>query len=108
MKKLIVIIFLLFVTSISYSQDKDKFNDTAIEIVKQNQYSNATLYKDSSGNSYLTVTMLLTEQGILIGEKGSPFENWILFPTDCKNFNVQDLNDIFIFIKSRDLKNRIK
>ena len=100
--------FLLFVTSVSYSQDKDKFNDTTIEIVKQNQYPNAILYQDSSGNSYLTVTMLLTEQGILIGEKGSPFENWILFPTDKIQLKKEDLEDIFTFIKSRDLKNRMK
>ena len=108
MKKLIVLIFLLFVTGLSYSQDKDKFNDTIIEIVEQNQYPNAILYSDTLGNSYINITFQITEQGILIGEKGSPFENWILFPTDCKQFTEQDLKDIFVFIKSRDLKNRMK
>jgi len=108
MKKLIVLIFLLFVTGLSYSQDKDKFNDTAIEIVEQNQYPNAILYSDSSGNSYLNVTFQITDLGILIGEKGSPFENWILFPTSKTKFLSEDIEDIFTFIKSRDLKNRMK
>ena len=106
MSKYLIVIILLFVSTICFSQEK--FNDTEIKVVEQSQYPNAILYQDSSGNSYLTVTMLLTEQGILIGEKGSPFENWILFPTDCKQFTEQDLKDIFVFIKSRDLKNRIK
>ena len=108
MKKLIVLMFLLFVTSVSYSQDKEKFNDTVIEVVEQNQYPNAILYQDSSSNSYINVTFMITDLGILIGEKGSPFENWILFPTDCLNFSSKDLEDIFTFIKSRDLKKSMK
>ena len=106
MKKLIVLIFLLFVTGLSYSQDK--FNNTSIEIVEQNQYPNAILYSDSSGNSYINITFQITDLGILIGEKGSPFENWILFPTSKTKFLSEDIEDIFTFIKSRDLKNRMK
>ena len=106
MKNYLIVIILLFISTICFSQEK--FNDIEIKVVEQNQYPNAILYQDSLGNNYIQVQLMITEQGILIGEKGSPFENWILFPTYCKQFTEQDLKDIFVFIKSRDLKNRIK
>jgi hypothetical protein len=50
---------------------------------------------------------MVTSEGLLIPEKGSVLDGWLIFPTDVKALTKQDIDDIFLFIKSRDLKNRM-
>lgn len=107
MKKLIILIFILIAVNIN-AQDSLKFNDTKLTLVEKQNYKNSKLYVDDKGNNYLNLTLMLTEDGILIGEKQTPLGDWILFPTDKVNLTKQDIEDIFIFLKGRDLKNRIK
>jgi len=106
--KLILVIVLMFIALSVNAEDTLKFNGTKIKLTEQSKYPNAKFYTDESGNQYITATLLVTKEGVLIGESGSPFEKWFMFPTDKINLNVQDIEDIFLFIKSRDLKNRLK
>lgn len=106
MKKLIVIV-LLFITIQVNAQDKPKFNDTELTLTEQTKFPNAKMYTDKDGNEYLNVTFKVIKEGILIGEKGTPLADWLLFPTNKINLTQKDLEDIFIFINYRDLKNRL-
>lgn len=107
--KIFIVIFLILITINLKADNKPiKFIDTDLKLVEQTQYENAKLYKDDKGNDYLTMTFKVTDEGFLIGDIKTPLENFILFPTDKINLTKQDIEDIFLFIKSRDLKNRIK
>lgn len=108
MKKIIVVLFLLSIVSIVKADETPKFNGKDLKKVEQQQFQNAVVYTDSTGSQYVNATFLITNGGYLIGNAGTPFEKWVLFPTNAVNLTEQDIQDIFLFIKSRDLKNRMK
>lgn len=106
MKKIIVIVLMVIAFGVN-AQDKPKFNDTELTLTEQTEFPNAKLYKDEKGNKYINITLKLIEGGVLIGEEGTPFDKWVLFPTSKSNLTTKDVEDIFTFINYRDLKNRI-
>lgn len=107
MKK--IILFAIIVSlAFSFASDKFTFNGQPISMIEQNQYPNAVIYSDSTGSQVLQVKLLVTKEGILLPENGTPLEGYLLLPTKSTQLTGQNISDIFKFIDYLDLSNRMR
>lgn len=107
MKKLILLAVFISL-AFSFSSGNDTFNGQPIRIVEQNQFPTAVIYSDSAGSQVLQVKLLVTKEGILLPESGTPLEGYWLFPTKSTKLTGQNISDIFKFIDYLDLSNRMR
>jgi hypothetical protein len=106
MRLILIVISLIFLCQFSLSQEA-KFEGKSLQKIDVKQDVKGSIYRDSLGNQVYECKLMVTSEGLLIPEKGSVLDGWLIFPTDVKALTKQDIDDIFLFIKSRDLKNRM-
>ena len=92
--------------SLALMTPQAEYNGHIVSVTQQ--FPAGRIYTDTAGNRFIECKMLVTTEGTLIPEKGSPLEGYILIPTQRVNLTASDIQDIYIFINYRDLKNRIK
>lgn len=102
---------MFFIAGLAAGQtQQDTLNFNGQKVVKSDKqpFKNAVIYSDGKGLDVIQVNLAFADGGLLLGQQESPLESFILFPSKSTHLTPQDIKDIFTFIDSADLINRLK